>query len=138
MGPRLAALLVTALLAVAGCGAPAQQAPEPRPAPQTVMVRLELAMDATGPQRAAVESWLRTRPEVASFAFENREQALARFRENYRGSDGLVGSISAADLAESFAVTLAADADVDGFIAAAQPLEGLDHVTHDQDEPPPD
>ncbi|GAA1400869.1 permease-like cell division protein FtsX [Catellatospora coxensis] len=138
MGPRLVALLLAAALAVAGCGAPVNQAPVPRPAPRTVTVRLELAMDATGAQRAGVESWLRGRPEVAAFVFESREQALARFREAYRDSGELVGSISAADLPESFTVTLAADADADGFVAAAQPLEGLDHVVRDQDEPPPD
>ncbi|WP_144123909.1 permease-like cell division protein FtsX [Catellatospora sichuanensis] len=137
MGPRWVALIVAALLAVAGCGAPAAQTPEPRPAPQTVTVRLELAMDATAPQRTALESWLRTRPEVVSFTFENREQALARFRAAYRDSADLVGSLNAADLPESFAVTLAAGADVDGFVTAAQPLEGLDHVARDSDEPPP-
>lgn len=136
MGPRWVALVVAALLAVAGCGAPAEQTPEPRPAPQTTTVRLELAMDASAPQRDAVASWLRTRPEVASVTFESREQALARFQEAYRKSGELVGSISAADLPESFTVTLAAGADVDGFVAAAQPLEGLDHVGRDADEPP--
>lgn len=140
MGARLVAVLLAAALAVAGCGAPASQAPVPRPAPAAITVRLELAMDATGLQRAGVESWLRSRPEIASFAFESREQALARFREAFRDSGELVGSISAADLPESFTVTLAADADVDGFVAAAQPLEGLEHVVQDQDQdqPPPD
>ncbi|WP_155373865.1 permease-like cell division protein FtsX [Catellatospora vulcania] len=137
MGPRCAALVVAALLALAGCGTPADRTPEPRPAPQTTTVRLELAMDATAPQRTAVESWLKARPEVASYTFENREQALARFREAYRDSNELVGSLSAADLPESFAVTLAAGADVDAFVTAAQPLEGLDHVAYDTDEPPP-
>ncbi|MFC7246636.1 permease-like cell division protein FtsX [Catellatospora aurea] len=135
---RLVALLIAAAFAVAGCGAPAGQTPVPRPAPQTVTVRLELAMDATGPQRDGVASWLQSRPEVASVAFESREQALARFREAYRDSGELVGSLSAADLPESFTVTLKADADVDGFVAAAQPLEGLDHVVPDEDQPPPD
>ncbi|MEU7825604.1 permease-like cell division protein FtsX [Catellatospora sp. NPDC049133] len=138
MGPRLVAMLLAAALAVAGCGAPAGQTPVPRPAPAAVTVRLELAMDATEAQRAGVASWLRSRPDVASVAFESREQALARFREAYRDSGELVGSISSADLPESFTVTLKADADVDGFVAAAQPLEGLDHVVQDQDQPPPD
>ncbi|MEU8074855.1 permease-like cell division protein FtsX [Catellatospora citrea] len=137
MGSRWVALVVVALLAAAGCGAPAGQAPEPRPAPQSTVVRLELAMDATAPQRTAIESWLQTRPEVASFTFESREQALARFREAFRDSAELVGSISAADLPESFTATLAAGADVDGFVSAAQPLAGIDHVGRDTDSPPP-
>ncbi|MEV0456595.1 permease-like cell division protein FtsX [Catellatospora methionotrophica] len=137
MGSRWVAVLVAALLAVAGCGTSANGTPEPRPAPQAAAIRLELVMDVTGPQRTAVESWLKARPEVASFTFESREQALARFREAYRESGELVGSLSAADLPESFMVTLAADADADGFVAAAQPLDGVDHVEHDTGEPPP-
>src|SRR3712207_1384279 len=71
-----------------------------------VQVSIFLADDVTPEQRAAIEQRLADSPEVANYIYESKEQAYARFQQQFSQQPELVENTPADALPESFRVEL--------------------------------
>jgi cell division transport system permease protein len=71
-----------------------------------VQVSIFLADDVTEEQRAAIEQKLEASPEVATFVYESKEEAYARFQQQFSQQPELVENTPADALPESFRVEL--------------------------------
>jgi cell division transport system permease protein len=71
-----------------------------------VQVSIFLADDVTDEQRAAIEKQLADSPEVANFIYESKEQAYARFEQQFSQQPELVENTPPDALPESFRVEL--------------------------------
>ena len=71
-----------------------------------VQVSIFLADDVTDEQRSTVEQELEASPEVADFIYESKEQAYARFQQQFAQQPELVENTPADALPESFRVEL--------------------------------
>ena len=71
-----------------------------------VQVSIFLADDVTDEQRSTIEQELDASPEVADFIYESKEQAYARFQQQFAQQPELVENTPADALPESFRVEL--------------------------------
>ena len=71
-----------------------------------VQVSIFLAEDVTEEQRSAIESRLDDSPEVAEYIYESKEEAYARFQEQFSQQPELVENTPEDALPESFRVEL--------------------------------
>jgi cell division transport system permease protein len=71
-----------------------------------VQVSIFLADDVTDEQRTAIEQELDGSPEVAGYIYESKEQAYARFQQQFAQQPELVENTPADALPESFRVEL--------------------------------
>jgi cell division transport system permease protein len=71
-----------------------------------VQVSIFLADGATDQQRSAIESKLKSSPEVKNFIYESKAEAYARFKEQFKQQPELVQNTPQDALPESFRVEL--------------------------------
>lgn len=71
-----------------------------------VEVSVFLTEGVSAPQRADIEQELRSLPVVQSVEYESKEQAFARFKEQFQDTPDLVNNVTADALPESFRVKL--------------------------------
>jgi cell division transport system permease protein len=101
------------------CSAPAHPANE---------VSIFLREDITGPQRSDLNDALRADPLVRSVQFESHEQAYEKFKVLWRDSPDFAQSVNAADLPESFRVTLASASSYPAFLSGVKNMGGIAQI----------
>jgi len=69
-------------------------------------VSVYLQDDATATQRAAIESQLKTSPEVESFDYLDKAAAFARFKQLFKGNPQLVNQATPDDLPATYLVKM--------------------------------
>jgi cell division transport system permease protein len=99
-----------------------------------VQVSIFLADNVTDEQRAAIEAKLKQSPEVKSYLYESKEEAYARFKQQFAQQPELVQNTPADALPESFRVELVNPERYE-VIAAAFPngQNGVDQVRDEGD-----
>jgi cell division protein FtsX len=112
----LAAALATAALTVAAMVESSTDARSPVAAPSSSVaswlaeagkqVTVFLSADATEEQRRSIETALRRLPSVKDFRFESRQEAYARFEEQFKDVPDLLAHTNPETFPESYRVTL--------------------------------
>jgi len=119
----VAAVIVTALVTAAvttvvllGVGrSPVVAPPGPVPGvevPAQNRVAVFLTDQVTEDQRRAIESALRALPSVTGIHYESRQEAYAKFTEQFKDAPDLTAGVKPESLPASFQVTITAPADV--------------------------
>jgi len=83
--------------------------------------------DATDAQRDVIKKTLVANPEVASVAYETKDDVFAQFKEVYRDSS-ILGTMTAADMQDNFRVKLKNPEEYQGVVSATQGLPGVQKV----------
>jgi cell division protein FtsX len=95
-----------------------------------VRVAVFYADTATPAQRAKVEAELRTFRLIGDVLFETREEAYARFKEQFRDAPDLVESTKPESLPQSERLILADPADFDELKRRIEALPGISEVVN--------
>lgn len=83
--------------------------------------------DATDAQRDVIKKTLESNPEVASVAYETKDDVFAQFKEVYKDSS-ILGTMTAADMQDNFRVKLKNPEEYQGVVSATQGLPGVQKV----------
>ena len=97
-----------------------------------VQVSIFLADDVTDEQRSAIEQQLADSPEVAAYIYESKDEAYARFQQQFSQQPELVQNTPADALPESFRVELVNPERYE--VIAAEFPNGQDGVDQVRDE----
>jgi cell division transport system permease protein len=93
-----------------------------------IQVVVDLHDTITPAQRASLAADLRADPLVASFAYEDKQQAYQRFRADFRHSPDVVAGVGPGDLPASFRLSLVDPRSAGDIVAAYSGIDGVDQV----------
>lgn len=132
------ALAVAVVLGVVGIGVaglmhPPAQISDATPATSAtasngVAVTVYLTVSATPAQKQAIEEYLRTLPLAGAVHFQNRNEAWARFIEQFKDHPDLIAATNPEVLPELFKLTLVSRDDLAKVRAQLQTMPGVEQV----------
>jgi cell division transport system permease protein len=121
----VAVLLVPLTVGLVGCAS--------KPTPSTPRDPVEMAVflrsDVTEPQKRTIEARLRAIPEANKIVFETRDQAYARFREEFKDAPALVETTRLESFSDAFRLELADGAAAESISTELRRMPGVDDVS---------
>ena len=91
-------------------------------------VSIFLNTDIGDGQRAALDQYLQTSPDVSTYSFESREKAFARFKTLWKDDPDFIKSVGPDSLPESFRIELSEPAHYPALLAELKKDPGVQDV----------